>query len=374
MTGAKGLAAAEANGGIIPGQQLELPPRPPPATPRTRSTNSKDKLAALKAKRGGMKGKWRRKVRVIMRLGGAAGLRSMEAQGEAGRLAAVEASELRAATKSRQAVGERPPPPGLPPVERLRWRQREKLRMRKRRAIVRIRAVIAFSGAKGLRFLVSDTPEARAAPKIGTLVRTASEDHVPSPRETEVLEKLNRRLSISTNNSAGSHGRDGAASPLAEPRTAAEVEAGLAARAAERKRAAQDVRGGRAAELYAELFDAIDQSGRGHLEHAEGCEFLRCSGCPEQSLAALWAEVASGAASGGDAVHVSRDRLMKYILEQEELDSAGGFVDEEQEGLLLRHLGRIETAATISPFAAAAAAGELVQKCNWGYNLMCCHP
>eukprot|EP01048_Picozoa_sp_COSAG05_P041338 COSAG05_NODE_21692_length_270_cov_0.596491_1_plen_73_part_01 len=39
------------------------------------------------------------------------------------------------------------------------------------------------------------------APKLGDLVRTESEDHVQSPREMAIREKLNRRLSVSTNNS-----------------------------------------------------------------------------------------------------------------------------------------------------------------------------
>eukprot|EP01047_Picozoa_sp_COSAG01_P073766 COSAG01_NODE_12121_length_1798_cov_1.164214_1_plen_543_part_01 len=268
-----------------------------------------------------------------MRLGGASGLRAMEAQGEAARLAAAEAAQLRETAKARRSYGEKEPPPGLEPIERLRFRQKEKLRMRKRRALARLRAVIAFSGAAGLRSL--------CAPKLGDLVRTASEDHVQSPREMAIREKLNRRLSVSTNNSAS-----GVPSPRpSEPRSAAEIQASLAARAAAPGRTVESPLNGRAAQLYAALFDRLDQHGICALEESRGCQFFRCCGCAEEGIAQRWSELcmavgerSPSSSSRGIVWSVPRDRFLEYILAQEELDDAGDFVDGEQENLLLRVL------------------------------------
>ena len=126
MTGARGLAAAEANGGVVPRAVL-APPAPAPAA--AAAAGPSDVLSRLAAKRGLTRRRLWVKVRSLLAIMGAAGLRQRCA-------AADTATKLVA-------------PPGLGAKERIRWRGERKANIR--RAWVKLRAVIAIAGAAGLR-------------------------------------------------------------------------------------------------------------------------------------------------------------------------------------------------------------------------------
>jgi hypothetical protein len=126
MTGARGLAAAERNGGIVPRDALKPDEEadggatgaPPPQV-----------IARLAAKRGTVGRRLWVKVRSLVFMLGSAGLqqRCLEAN---------RASKLVA-------------PAGLNAKERIRWRGERKKNIK--RALLKLRAVIAISGAAGLR-------------------------------------------------------------------------------------------------------------------------------------------------------------------------------------------------------------------------------
>jgi hypothetical protein len=127
MTGARGLAAAESNGGVVPRAVLKQDDEPDGGdgakSPKPRV------IAQLEAKRGSMARRRWMKIRSFVFMTGAMGLRK----------------KLDAADRATRLV----PPPGLSAKERIRWRGERKANIK--RAMLKLRAVIAISGAAGLR-------------------------------------------------------------------------------------------------------------------------------------------------------------------------------------------------------------------------------
>ena len=123
MTGARGLAAAESNGGVVPRAVLQQ-------DGEDGSDSSKPQvIARLEAKRGNMARRRWMKIRSIVFMLGAVGLQR----------------KVQAADRASKLV----PPPGLSAKERIRWRGERKANIK--RALLKLRAVIAIAGAAGLR-------------------------------------------------------------------------------------------------------------------------------------------------------------------------------------------------------------------------------
>eukprot|EP01043_Picozoa_sp_COSAG02_P050100 COSAG02_NODE_5107_length_4622_cov_17.347808_1_plen_347_part_10 len=137
MTGARGLAAAESNGGVVP--RAVIKQDEPDGGDGAKSPKPRV-IAQLEAKRGSMGRRRWMKIRSLVFMLGAMGLRN----------------KLDAADRATKLV----PPPGLSAKERIRWRGERKTNIK--RAMLKLRAVIAISGAAGLRD--PNTPPSNLSP------------------------------------------------------------------------------------------------------------------------------------------------------------------------------------------------------------------
>eukprot|EP01051_Picozoa_sp_SAG22_P008787 SAG22_NODE_691_length_7888_cov_6.740788_7_plen_586_part_00 len=112
---------------------------------------------------------------------------------------------------------------------------------------------------------------------------------------------------------------------------------------------------GPAADLCAQLFDAVDADGVGHLGEAEGKLLLEHCGCPHEDLDAYYSDLISAADADGDG-QVSKAEYLAYALEEEELTADADFADAETRDSLSRAL-----AALLEEQRARRAAQELQQ-------------